>query len=142
MSKPMNENADRLSENGNVLYEDPGENTLTLDWASDRGEVEMTLNPGHYEVEEDNAVPVSIDVDPDHLPYLASKLLELYGKIKGCSPSDEILALLEARVDLQKKLDMAKGYEEMAASDDYKAEVALRRANRKERRLPASALLD
>jgi len=76
----MTKNAE-MNTSTQIHYEDPGENVLTSIWSPERGEVELHLTPGHYEVEEMNAVPLSIDVAPEHLPDIAAKLIQMYNEI-------------------------------------------------------------
>lgn len=83
----MTKNAE-MKTSTQIHYEDPGENILTSIWSPERGEVELHLTPGHHEVEEMNAVPLSIDVAPEHLPHIAETLLQMYKEIMESQSQD------------------------------------------------------
>ena len=64
------------------LYECPSGNMLDIVWNPGRKEVELTVIPGEYS-KEDGALPLSIDVDPDHIPLIIEHLLKVQKQSKA-----------------------------------------------------------
>lgn len=58
------------------------------------------------------------------------------------SREELVHAVLESGINREKERAMSDGYAQLAASEEYKAEVASRRANMHKRRKPVSAKLD
>lgn len=64
------------------LYECPSGNMLDIIWSPIRKEVELTVIPGEYS-KKDGALPLSIDIDPDHIPHIIEHLLKVQKQSKA-----------------------------------------------------------
>lgn len=72
----LNNSGNLKNKDSNLIYECPSENSLHVKWNEERGEVELSINPGDYDLGEGKK-DISIDVAPEHLDYLIEKLTKL-----------------------------------------------------------------
>lgn len=104
----------------------------------------MTVQAPHGE----DRVVVTLELTERDLRDLAlikrspERMNALAGKEQGVSREELVHAVLESGIKREKERAMSNGYEQLAASEEYKAEVAARRANIHKRRKPMSAKLD